>query len=245
MSSTEIKTQDERLALLRAVKVMLALGIASSVLYVGGEVLASMSLQGYSYANQAVSELLAIGAPTRPWMLALFSLYNVLVLLFAEGVRRSAGGRRGLKVAAVALVAYAVVGEVTQIFSPMNPRGSVATATDLGHMVLTAVEVLSIVAFIAFASGAAGRGFRLYSILTIVALMAAGLAVGAQAGHMTAAVASTPWAGILERVNIYGTMLWVLVLAVTLLRAPSGRKAARAAATHVIAVPCPTILSMR
>jgi hypothetical protein len=204
-----------------------------------------MSLNGYSYVNQAVSELLAIGIPTRPWMLALFSVYNVLVLLFAEGVRRAADGKRGLKLASIALVVYAVVGEVTQVFSPMNPRGSVATATDFGHMILTAVEVLSIVAFMAFASGAAGKGFRFYSILTIVALMAAGIAVGAQAGQMTAAAASTPWAGILERVNIYGTMLWVLALAVTLLRARAGAAPSRPAARPVITGPAISMLSLR
>jgi len=32
--------------------------------------------------------------------------------------------------------------------------------------------------------------------------------------------APTPGFGILERVNIYGEMLWILVLAVTLLRRP-------------------------
>jgi hypothetical protein len=245
MSSQEIQTGTGRRTRATLVAVLLVAGIASSLLYVGGEVLASMSWTGYSYVNQAVSELAAIGAPTRQAMLWLFGAYNVLVVAFAAGVWRAADGRRGLKLASVALVVYAVVGQATQVFSPMNPRGSVATATDFGHMILTTVEVLSIVAFMAFASGAAGRGFRLYSILTIVALMAAGIAVGAQAGQMTAAAASTPFAGILERVNIYGTMLWVLALAATLLRARAGAAPTRPAARPVITGPAISMLSLR
>jgi len=236
MRSTTVQTGNGRPALTTLVKALLVCGIVSSLVYVGGEVLASTSREGYSYVNQAVSELAAIGASTRPWMLALFSVYNALVVLFAAGVWQAAGGKRTTKAAAVALVVYAVVGEVTQVFSPMNPRGSGAmTATDVGHIVLTAVEVLSIVAMIILASGAGGRGFRVFSILAIVVIMAGGISTGAVSQHMTAAVTSTPWAGILERVNIYGTMLWVLVLGTTLLRARTGDEAVRPAAVPAIA----------
>jgi hypothetical protein len=48
--------------------------------------------------------------------------------------------------------------------------------------------------------------------------MAGGIVTGAMSTHMTALAASTPWAGITERVNIYGTMLWLLMLSVVLLR---------------------------
>ena len=237
MDSTTNQSRNERQALTTALKVLLACGIASSVLYVGGEVLASVTRPGYSYVNQVVSELAAIGASTRPMMLAIFSVYNALVVAFAAGVWGAARGKRSLQVSAVMLGVYAVVGEVTQLFSPMQARGSVMAATDVGHMVLTAVEVLSIVLMIAFASGASGKGFRLYSIVTIVALMAAGIAVGAQSQHMTAAIASTPWAGILERVNIYGTMLWVAALATTLWNTCAGaaETVARRTATPSIA----------
>ncbi len=201
----------------------LACGILSSLLYVAGDALAALRWEGYSYVNQAVSELAALGGPTRPRMLVLFSAYNLLVFAFAAGVWKSAGKKRPLRVAAIMLAVYAAVGEVTQMFSPMHLRGSATSATDVGHMVLTAVEVLSIVLFIGFGSGARGKGFRLYSIGTILVLVAAGALVAAQAPHMTAQGASTPWAGIMERLNIYLTMLWVLVFAVVLLRAKRDR----------------------
>jgi len=247
MSTATILTEGERPALSGAVKVLLACGIVSSLVYLGADIAGSMSLNGYSVANQAVSELLAIEASTRPLMLALMSVYNVLVLLFAEGVRRAADGRRAVRAAAVALAVYAIVGEVTQVFSPMHQRGfSVAvTATDVGHMVLTAVEVLSIVAMIALASGARGKGFRAYSLLSMLIVMTAGITTGTMVQHMTAAASSTPWAGLMERVNIYGTMLWVAGLAVALLRTRMVDAATRRAATPAIATRGISMMSVR
>jgi hypothetical protein len=231
---TDTKANDGLSKLATPVKALLLCGAISSLLYVGGDILAATRWEGYSYANQAVSELNAIGAPTRPLMLFVFAAYNLLVIAFAAGVWTAAGEMRSLRIAAVMLVVYALVGEVTNLFSPMSLRGTPMAANDVGHIVLTTLEVLSIVAFIALGSGARGRGFRIYSILTIVTLMVAGAVVGGQASHMTAAASSTPWAGILERVNIYGTMLWVLSFGAVLLRARSGREDARAAAVPAV-----------
>lgn len=221
-------------ALTPTMKYLLVFGIVSSVLYVCSDWLASAILPGYVFADQAVSELMAIGAATRPLMLGLMAAYNVLVIAFAAGVWK-ASERVSLRITAVMLVIYAVVGEVTQVFSPMHQRGSIATGTDVGHMILTAVEVLSLVAFMAFASGAGGRGFRAYSIATIVIVMAAGITTGAVATHMTALASSTPWSGLMERVNIYCTMLWIGTFALTMLRARLPHSAARAGARPSVA----------
>jgi hypothetical protein len=156
-------------------------------------------------------------------MLLLFTAYNLLVIAFAAGVWKSAGEKRSLRVASIMLVIYAVVGEVTQLFSPMQARGSATSATDIGHIILTAVEVLSIVLFIAFGSGARGKTFRIYSVASIVILIGAGVLTGVLSTNMTAAASSTPWAGAIERVNIYGTMLWIAMLGVALRRSEAQR----------------------
>jgi len=44
---------------------LLACGVASSVLYVGTDIAASIRYEGYSYTSQAVSELMAVAAPTK------------------------------------------------------------------------------------------------------------------------------------------------------------------------------------
>lgn len=224
---TVTKTAGAGPALTTATKVLLACGIVSSVLYVGGEVFASINWAGYSYMNQAVSELAAIGAPTRPLMLVVFSAYNALVVAFSVGVWMSAGPKRALRIAAVTLAVYALVGQATTMFSPMHLRGSAMAATDIGHILLTIVEVLSIVVFIAFGSGARGKGFRLYSVFTILIVIAAGVLTGALSTRMTAAAASTPWVGIAERANIYSLMLWILIFGVIQLRAKASEVLAR------------------
>jgi hypothetical protein len=75
-------------------KVLLGCGIASSVLFVAGDILASLQYAGYSYADQTFSELLAEGAPTRPLMIVLAGKgYTALVTAFGVGVWMAGGHR--------------------------------------------------------------------------------------------------------------------------------------------------------
>ena len=66
--------------------ILLLCGVLSSLLYVGADLLATMRYPGYSYTDQMFSELLALGAPTRPFMIAPMTVYNALVIAFAVGV---------------------------------------------------------------------------------------------------------------------------------------------------------------
>ena len=99
----------------------------------------------------------------------------------------------------------------------MHLRGSTGSFTDHMHILMTIVLVVLIFLFIGFGAGAAGKPFRIYSIATILMLLIFGALAGMQ-GPRVAANLPTPWLGITERVNVYGAMLWVLVLAVVLLR---------------------------
>ena len=75
-------------------KVLLICGIVSSLLYVAMNVLGAMQWEGYSSISQTVSELFAIGAPSRPLWVLLGILYQVLATLFGWGVWASAGRNR-------------------------------------------------------------------------------------------------------------------------------------------------------
>jgi hypothetical protein len=55
---------------------LLICGILSSLLYVGTDILAGTLWEGYSFTSQAVSELSAIGAPTRPLVVPLYLAYD-------------------------------------------------------------------------------------------------------------------------------------------------------------------------
>src|SRR5213082_2883864 len=65
---------------------LLVCGIMSSLLYVAMNVFEAMQWEGYSSASQTVSELSAIGAPTRPLWVLLGIAYTLLVTGFGWGV---------------------------------------------------------------------------------------------------------------------------------------------------------------
>ncbi len=70
----------------RLVKALLQGGVLSSLLYVTADLVVSSAYEGYSYADQTISELSAIGAPTRPSWIALSVLLATLSAAFAWGV---------------------------------------------------------------------------------------------------------------------------------------------------------------
>ena len=75
-------------------KILLICGIVSSLLYVAMNVFVPMQWEGYSSASQTVSELSAIGAPTRPLWVPLGVAYTLLVAAFGWGVWASARQNR-------------------------------------------------------------------------------------------------------------------------------------------------------
>lgn len=218
---TELQSCADVLKLKTVRKVLLICGIVSSLLYVGADIAAAMRYPGYSYIDQTFSELLAIGSPVRPFMVAMASVYNPLVIAFGIGVWGAAGRKRSLRITAVLLLAYGVASFLGP-FVPVHVRGSEGTLTDTMHIIITIVIVLSILLAMGFGAAARGKAFRLYSIGTLVTVALFGALAGMQAPRIAAQL-PTPWLGVIERVNIYSLMLWVLVLAVTLLRADKGQ----------------------
>jgi uncharacterized protein DUF998 len=198
-------------------KGLLVGGVLSSLLYVIGiDVIAALRYPDYhNYADQMVSELLAAGAPTRSLMVWLFLPYNFLVFAVAAGVWGSAGRKRATRFTAAALVLYGAASTAGLLRFPMDVRGTVESQRDTLHIIATIVTSIFIVAVMSFGAFAHGMRFRLYSFATI------GIVVvfGAWAGFLARPMPEpTPWLGLAERVNIYATMLWVAVLAVSFLR---------------------------
>lgn len=82
----------------KSLKLLLSCGIISSVLYIATDIFAATLWRGYSYIDQSVSELSAIGAPTRSLSIVMLFLYNPLLIAFGTGVWKAAGPKRGLRV---------------------------------------------------------------------------------------------------------------------------------------------------
>jgi len=202
-------------------KLLLVCGISSSLLYVAMNIIGAMQFEGYSSISQTISELSAIGAPSRPLWLALGPAYEVLVLAFGLGVWASAGGKRVLRVVGGLLVAFGVIGFAWP-FASMHQREVLAagggTLADTLHIILGMVQVLNMLVAIGFGATAFGKRFRIYSIGTIVLLLVFGALTGLDGPRIQANL-PTPLVGIWERISIAGFLLWVAVLAIGLLPA--------------------------
>jgi hypothetical protein len=194
--------------------VLLACGILASLLYAAMLVVVPMRWEGYSSASQTVSELSAIGAPTRPLWVALAIVYTLLLAAFGWGVWRSAERSRSLRVAGGLLMASAVIG---LFWPPMHLRGIEPTLTDTLHIVFAVIWNLLAVLTIVFAAAALGARFRLYSVATLATFLVFGILTGMEAPGVATNL-PTPWIGVWERIIIGAFYLWVMVLAVALLR---------------------------
>jgi hypothetical protein len=201
-------------------KVLLGCGVVSSLLYVAMTVLTSMQWDGYSSASQTISELSAIGAPTRSLWVVPATIYTILVAAFGWGVWKSGGRDRAVRVVGALIIAYASLG-VLWPFAPMHLRETLAaggsTPSDTLHIVLSSVTVVLMLLAVGFAAAAFGPRFRFYSIASLVLLVAFGALTFLDAPRIATNL-PTPWVGVWERIDIGVFLVWVVVLAVTLLR---------------------------
>jgi hypothetical protein len=196
---------------LQVMKVLLYCGILSSVMYVSVVIIAPFFWENYDRSTQTVSELFAIGAPSTTFVVPFFLLYAVLIFAFSAGIWKSAGAKRSLKVAAALIIAKEVLGLIGTIFGPMHLRGTETGLSDTIHVVVTIAGVfLCMFPAIAFGAASFGKGFRVYSIVTMAVFLVFGALTGMQ-GPNVAANLPTPYLGILERINIYTYMLWIIV----------------------------------
>lgn len=199
-------------------KCLAACGIISSVLYLAADVLGGIRYDGYSFTSQAVSELMAIGAPSESVVDPIFIAYGVFALAFGVGVFWEGGGRtRVLQISGGLLIGYAAIGFTGPTLFEMHPRGAAGSASDLPHIMVTAVLVLLLLLAIGFGAFSLGRRFLVYSFATIGTMIVLG-AASAPYGARLAAGLPTPGFGIVERITIYASMLWIAAFAVALVR---------------------------
>ena len=196
-----------------AQKTLLVCGILASVLYAAMLVFVPMCWAGYSSTSQTVSELSAIGAPTRSLWVSLARVYTLLAFAFGAGVWASAGVNRRLRLAGAVLIAQSVAG---LLWPPMHLRGATPSLTDGLHIVFAMAWLLLMLLAMAFAAAALGQRFRIYSIATLGVFVVFGTLSGID-GPRVAANLPTPWVGIWERINIGASLVWVVMLAIALL----------------------------
>jgi hypothetical protein len=201
-------------------QIVLGCGILAASLYVAMMFLVGVLWDEYSSAAHTISELSAIGAPTRQLWILLGAVYSALMVAFGWTVWRSAAHNLPQRVVGVLLMIHAIFGSV---WPPMHQREVLAaggaTLTDSLHIVWAAVTGLFFMLETGFGAAMLGTRFRFYSVATMVI----GLACGAMTGRYTAEIQAnlpTPVAGAWERIGVTAYMVWIAVLAIALMREP-------------------------
>jgi hypothetical protein len=67
-------------------KALLVAGIAAVGVYAVGDLLSGPLYEGYSFKDQVISKLTALGSPVRPLMLAVMTAHGLLVAAFGVGI---------------------------------------------------------------------------------------------------------------------------------------------------------------
>ena len=209
---------------------LLVAGIVAAGLYGIGDVVSGLVYSGsrpYSFRDQWISELTALGSPVRPLMMAVISVHNILLIGLGLGIWRAAGPSRSLRWVGLGLIATTALASAIHPFFPMTSRWNF-TATPM-HGILSVVWSLGISAVVVLAAVAYRGWFRLYSIGTVLVMMAFGIASGIAFRGIEQN--DTPWAGAFERINAYVLMAWLVVLVVSVIRHPVAQKAVDHGAT--------------
>jgi hypothetical protein len=195
-------------------KILLFSGFGSSLLYLITDILAGSLYKGYSFNEQAISELFAIGAPTSRIVVPLFTISSILLLAFAIGVWFSSN-KKAMHTLAVMIGANAINSLVLWNLFPMHMRGVPGTFTDIMHTIL-AINPFILISII-FGIVIFRNWFRFYSILTVLLLLIPAI-IAFSYVPILIANQPTPWLGINERISVYGHQLWHSVLAILLLQ---------------------------
>jgi hypothetical protein len=198
--------------------ILLTCGILSSILYILTDIVSVVIWSDYHYASQTVSELFAVDSPIRTFVIICFIVYAFLIYAFGLGIWLTADDKRSLKVAAILIIGKEILGLTGTLFFPIHLRGVEGNYSDIMHGIVTAVGVFLFMFPAMIAGAIAFKGiFRIYSIVTMTLFIFFGILTGTMQPQYAANL-PTPMMGIWERINIYGYMIWIMILSIILLK---------------------------
>ena len=119
-------------------KYLLACGMLAALIYMGTIILGGLLRPGYSHITHAISELIAAGAPNTTLLIPLFTLYDMLLVIFGAGLLLTINaysdvrGTRSGTWGALALVVAGILGVLMNLFFPQDPGGPPVSAAPAG-----------------------------------------------------------------------------------------------------------------
>ena len=196
-------------------KLLMLCGIFAAIVYVGTVILGGLLRPGYSHVSEAISELVADGAPNRPLLSSLFLLYNVLASAFGIGLflRAKSQSRSQISgiIGSLALLLVGLAGILMELAFPQDRGGTATTFAGTMHFVMTGIASLGTMVAILllafwFRDFPGLKGYVAYSWISVaIIFVSGGLTAAALANHH-------PLFGLIERITILTFTLWMLVI---------------------------------
>lgn len=196
------------------IKIALFCGAFSSLLRVATDFVAGILYPHYSFLNNTMSQLAAIGAPTRSFQIIFLAIDSVLVIIFGIGVLKIVNKNIPLRFTGIFLTLFGLLGLGELPFSQTAMQLSGGLENQTIHIIVTSAALLFILFFIGFGAFVFGKRFRIFSILTILVMLIFGYLAGSMAPD--AINFAAPFMGLAERISFYPYLLWVFVFALML-----------------------------
>jgi hypothetical protein len=188
-------------------------GILSPIIYVITVAVGGFLDPSYSQIGKTVSELVQAGAPNRDLLNIMLVSYNLLIIPSAVGLYFGLTRGRTRTLVLTALVLTGILGTAVTIFFPLDAGGQSVTFTGMMHLVVVGLVVPCTFAFeLGFWNST--RKDKHWGKLGLFSLIV--FAVTLSSGIATAAFVNSDYRGLLERITIGSTLLWVEVVAAKL-----------------------------
>jgi hypothetical protein len=192
-----------------------ACGILSGLLITIAYLIGAILQPGYSSIRQAISELIAVGAPDKALLDVLILGFHALVIPFAYGLYLGVEKRKGAGIGPYLLAAAGVMGIILTLFFPCDP-GCVPTtlpgtlhifiAVPMGFLILFAILAFSF----RFRERPTWAWYSTYSLATFI--------TGIILAVITVVLAESSLVGLLERLLTAAYQQWYILLGIALIR---------------------------
>jgi hypothetical protein len=196
-------------------------GMLSPLLYLAADVIGGLLTPGYVFREQAVSELLMVGAEYRGLTVTLVFASSIAGILFGVGLvlHFNYGRSKLLFIGSVLMIVSALSTSMTSTAFPQDPIDGEVTFAGTMHLTLVGINVVISIVFILMLGIGLNKEFgwktfRIYSFITL-ALMALGGVISVQF-----IANDIHYLGVSERLSIYAYLVWSAVMAWMLLKEP-------------------------
>lgn len=195
----------------QTIKFLLTCGIFAAFLYEIADFLGIFLLHGYNFISETAGLTTAPGAFSRPYVLAVNILADLVLIGFAFGVWLTGAGNWAQRVMAVFIAANALFALVALAFYPMHPEEAASSPANRLNVILMASSMLCFVLAIIFGIPANHNWLRYVSLGIILFFLVAtviGLIIPRTHG---------PTTGIQERTMIFFYLAWLIMQSLVLL----------------------------